>query len=392
METQISVYNVVWVDDEIDTLLAPMETKRILKRNSIEIIKARTSLEFRDIMEKRYDSIDAVITDANFSKFLTSNVDERDLSGFEDIKSCIEKYNVKRDIPFYLYSGRGEYLAERYEFAGMEYFQENGRNFSKGELPQLLERLRADVEHINSASFRVRKKYAKELAAASLIPENEEALFTALLYEYSEDWKNTEDYFNPQRKIVERIFVESKKRGIIPSGLTQLNEFSSFLNNRHPLFRISGDNVIMEKPLAHSLEFFLNITQDGSHGDGDLKLSVDKYVREKRNINLFLTILYITMDLCLWYAEVASKPREDNLLKWEIKEDCKFEYKGEIRFENGQFVCGNYLLQGRDYEVGRTIGIKSSLDNKYPFTYKVGDSEIIVDKFTSPKFIIYLGL
>ena len=86
METQISVYNVVWVDDEIDTLLAPMETKRILKRNSIEIIKARTSLEFRDIMEKRYDSIDAVITDANFSKFLTSNVDERDLSGFEDIK------------------------------------------------------------------------------------------------------------------------------------------------------------------------------------------------------------------------------------------------------------------------------------------------------------------
>jgi hypothetical protein len=76
-------------------------------------------------------------------------------------------------------------------------------------------------------------------------------------------------------------------------------------------------------------------------------------------------------------------------LKWEIKEDCKFEYKGEIRFENGQFVCGNYLLQGRDYEVGKTIGIKSSLDNKYPFTYKVGDSEITVDKFTSPKFIIY---
>ena len=390
METQISVYNVVWVDDEIDTLLAPMETKRILKRNSIEIIKARTSLEFRDIMEKRYDSIDAVITDANFSKFLTSNVDERDLSGFEDIKSCIEKYNVKRDIPFYLYSGRGEYLAERYEFAGMEYFQENGRNFSKGELPQLLENLRTDVEHINSASFRIRKKYAKELVAASLIPENEEALFTALLYEYSEDWKNTEDYFNPQRKIVERIFVESKKRGIIPSGLTQLNAFSSFLNNRHQLFCVSGGNVIMEKPLAHSLEFFLNITQDGSHGDGDLKLSVDKYVREKRNINLFRTILYITMDLCLWYAEVVNNTFDENIAKWNVKDNCQFEFIGEVRNENGKIVCGNYSLKGDDLVVGKRIGIKSSIENRFPFTYYCDGKEITVDKFAIRKNIVDL--
>ena len=103
METPKHVYNVIWVDDEIDTLISDMGTKRCLMSNGIKIIPAHSAIELREIMEISYDRIDAVITDANMPKYGDKPKNERDLSGFEDVKSCVERYNQKRDIPFYLY-------------------------------------------------------------------------------------------------------------------------------------------------------------------------------------------------------------------------------------------------------------------------------------------------
>lgn len=80
----------------------------------------------------------------------------------------------------------------------------------------MFKRIRQDVEHINSSSFRIRKKYAKELEAAALIEGNGECLMDALLYDYSDEWEKTEDYFNPIRKIAESIFDECKTLSIIP--------------------------------------------------------------------------------------------------------------------------------------------------------------------------------
>lgn len=374
METT-TFYNVIWVDDEIDSLSRVIETKRELKRLGIKILIAHNSLEFRNLMDTCYDRIDAVITDANMGKYETS-VNQRDLSGFEDIKSCIEKYNIKRDIPFYLYTGRPELLEGNY----MEYFIENNRFFRKGELFNLLKQLVSEVQHINSSSYRIRKKYAKELKVASLIDGNEEALFHALMYEYSDDWKNTEDYFNPQRKIVERIFVKCKDLGIIPKGVSQLNNFSSFLRNEYQYFKVKEDCEIMPKPLVHSLEYFLNITQDGSHGDGDLKLGVDRFVRQKQNINLFRTVLYITMDLCLWYAEVENIDFRSNIQKWEIVKE-NFVHNGQIQLVEGKKVCGSYQIHfDCDLPVGSFILVKKTKNhdnNKIPFEYTNESGEVI---------------
>lgn len=374
MEKQ-TLYNVVWVDDNIDTLTADIHNKRLLSKKDINIIPAHTSVEFRDIMNMCYDRIDAVITDANFGKYST-DVDERDLSGFEDIKSCIEFFNTKREIPFYLCTGRPNLLEGNY----MEYFRKNNRYFQRGDFPALLDKLVSEVQHINSPSYRIRKKYAKELKAASLIDGNEETLFHALMYEYSDDWKNTEDYFNPQRKIVERIFVKCKDLGIIPKGVSQLNNFSSFLRNEYQYFKVKEDCEIMPKPLVHSLEYFLNITQDGSHGDGDLKLGVDRFVRQKQNINLFRTVLYITMDLCLWYAEVENNDFRSNIQKWEIVKE-NFVHNGQIQLVEGKKVCGSYQIHfDCDLPVGSFILVKKTKNhdnNKIPFEYTNESGEVI---------------
>lgn len=393
----LNIYNVIWVDDEIDELLSPVEIKRLLRNQGIHIKPAHNSTEYREIMEHSYDRIDAVITDANMARSSDSPKNERDLSGFEDVKSCIEKYNVKRSIPFYLYSGRGEFLEERYENDGLEYFVTNNRIFSKGELPRLLEQLRKDVAHINSPSFRIRNKYHKELEAARLIENNEETLFSALLYEYTDGWNNTQDYFNPARKMVERIFHACKKRGIIPYSLSELNSFSGFLQGKDCYFEVNEGCEIMPKPLIHSLEYFLNITQDGSHGAGDIKLNVDNYVRNTKNINLFRTILYIAMDLCLWFAKASQLPPEERVSKWHLKPNCEFVYRGTIRDIEGKMVCGEYLLQNKevDYSAGDEIGIrqykgKAIPENKHPFDYQEAETKITVSKFAYPTNVIII--
>ena len=396
MGTKKLVYNVIWVDDEIDTLISDMGTKRCLMSNGIYVIPARSAIELREIMEISYDRVDAVITDANMPKYGDKPKGEKDLSGFEDVKSCIERYNQKRDIPFYLYSGRGEYLSERYENEGLEYFEINDRIFSKGELPQLLEQLRKDVEHINSPSFRIRNKYRKELEAAKAIEGNEETLFQALLYDYSEDWGNAQDYFNPARKVVERIFDACKRREIIPQ-LTELNSFSGFLLGKDSVFAIKENCEIMPKPLVHSLEYFLNITQDGSHGAGDLRLGVDEYVRTSKNINLFRTILYIAMDLCLWYQKVSEYSCDENRLKWQLKPDYCFEYTGVVKKIDGKLVCGECLLQDKEveYTEGDEVGIKlykgkALRVNNSPFEYDDGEKKISVCKYAFANNVVII--
>ena len=396
MEMQKHVYNVIWADDGIDSIISDMATKRCLKSNDINIIPVHNASELREMIDTCYDRIDAVITDANMSKYGDMPKDEKDLSGFEDVKSCIEKYNQKRDIPFYLYSGRGKYLSETYENGGLEYFITNNRVFSKGDIDKLIEQLKRDVDHINSPSYRIRKKYQKELEAASIINGNEDFIFDALMYDYSENWSNTADYFNSARKVVERIFDSCKRIGVIPQ-LAELNSFSNFLQNKDSIFEIKEDCEIMPKPLVHSLEYFLNITQDGSHGAGDLKLGVDSYVRSSKNINLFRTILYIAMDICLWYNDVYERSKDENLSKWQLKDGYNFEYTGIIKNIDGKLVCRECLLHDKDveYSEGDEIGVRlhkgrALTENKYSFSYNDGEMEVVVGKYAYPNNVVII--
>lgn len=399
METQKNVYNIIWIDDDIDSFLGE-KVKGSLEGKGFHFLGiARTYGEFVSLMEMFSDRVDAVITDANFNVSSLAPKSEKDLSGLEKVRESIAFYNSKRDIPFYLCTGRGPVLAEKYEDGQLDYFYVNHRYFSKSQLSKMFEKIKMDIEHINSPSFRIRKKYAKELKAASLIESNEACLMNALLYESSENWKNTEDFFNPLRKIVERILEECKKKQIVPQNVT-LSGWKRFLENKDSIFCLKNpEEEIMPKPLVHSLVFLIPIIQDGSHGDGDLNLGVDSYVRSTKDINLFRSSLFITMDLCLWFESYCSSmPKQKQ--KWSIKKDA-FVCKGKVSLQkctDGEFrlVCENYALEApknKEYLEGDTIGIiRETGKNKYPFEYYSEDGgKIMVDKYTNTKNIVKLS-
>lgn len=389
MKTEQTVFNIIWLDDEIDSLYRKHKGELLDKGINVLGKGAQNVKEFESQMQKFRYVVDAVVTDANFNL-----KDKNDCDGLIDISYLIKKYNNERSIPFLVFTGRDN-LHHIVHEKTIGQFDEIISKLDERGIETLIDKIKAFVLKVNSKEFRIHNKYSKELEAASLITGNEESLMNALLYEYSEDWKNTKEYFNPMRNVVESIFSACKRDGIIPD-VGELNQISRFLyDDEHETYVKCQE--IMPKPLARGLWYFLNITQDGSHTKDDLQLKVREYVRETQNINLFRSVLYIAMDICLWYAKCQEEMKQpDYKRKWKRKGTSvnvdktnetkfaqeKYEYEGKVKKKGTKvYYCGKYLLEypkKNEYQEGDSIGIKSSIVARDPFENEDGEN---VDRF-----------
>ena len=361
---EANVYNVIWADDDVDSYRMDDVTIRIMKSENVKLLDyAHTSTELREKLNEWEDMVDAVITDGNFDRKRTTDI-LKSTSGLSDVLSFINEYNRKRFIPFFLYTGKKALLKEKFTDGELEYFENRDRIFEKGNFKAMLLKIKEDVDNINSPQYRIRNKYSKEFEAAKLIDEATENLQRGLLYLYDEgSWNNTQDYFNPARKIVERIKTSCSQMNLLPPRLS-LNVASKLFSGLDCGFRLKRE--LMEKPLAESLHFFLKITQDGSHDEDDMSLNVDQYVRDTKNINLYRTILYITMDLLLWHKRMKDLYSENDERLW----DSDFIYENKVCMHpSGRFYySGKYQLDSKDTDLrdGDWIGILKSEKSRRP--------------------------
>ena len=363
-----NVYNIIWADDDIDSLRRDPDNKEIMAEEDVFLLDfAHTSFELKEKLEEWGDQVDAIITDGNYDKSRLSGFKDSTTSGLTDTITILNDINRKRYVPAYLYTGKGKMLKDKFSDGELDFFEKKGRYFEKGKFSQMIKKIKEDVEHVNSSEFRIHNKYAKEFEAAKLIDDATENLQRGLLYIYEEDkWNNVQEYFNPARKIVERIFAKLKEQKILPP-ISSLNTMSKLLSkgkyeDSDCLFEFKTE--LMHPALAHSLQFLLDVTQDGSHDNGDLKLGVDSYIRQIKNSNLYRSILFIAMDLLLWYKDIS---------KIEIHEEeiwtgsLKFEYVGKLCLSpDGRYwYSGEYELMGDpSFKDGAKVGIKKSIENK----------------------------
>lgn len=358
-----NVYNIIWADDDVDSFRMDDITQRVMNSEKVRLLDyAHTSTELREKLIEWEDMVDAVITDGNFDRKKTTDI-LKSTSGLNDVLSFINEFNRKRFIPFFLYTGKKALIEEKFSDGELEYFENRGRIFEKGNFKTMLKKIKEDVDYINSPQFRIHNKYAEEFEAAKDIEEAVSNLERGLLYLYEEgSWKNVQDYFNPARKIVERIKSSCSKMNILPPNLS-LNIASKLFSGIDCGYRLKKE--IMDKPLAESLHFFLKITQDGSHDEDDMSLNVDKYVRDNQNINLYRTILYIAMDLLLWHKRMKEQYSDNQERLWES--DFLYEGKVCLHPSGKMFYTGKYQLDTKDVTIndGDWVGILKSDDNKY---------------------------
>ena len=372
-----TVYNIVWADDEIDDIISGPGFTTLLNNSGLNLIGTATSaVELKNLLKELEGQVDAVIIDANFSK-ISSSTNEHDFTGLQYCAdNIIEIYEDK--MPFFLCTRRGseELIRECEKGDWLKYFRDHKDQwFDKGKVKSILyAAIKKKVEEFNTPESQIRRRYPNEFVAARLIDGAEALILKGLLFEYNEESKtiDAQDLFNPLRKIVEKIMDSLKDEKLIPPiPSTQANGFCKFLSGEHPIFKLE-EKDFMPAPLVCSLKFFLDITQDGSHSNKELKLAVDKYVAENKNINLFRTVLYIAMDLLLWHKRTIEKDFEYEIWSWNkpIIGEGEIQYDEERKFDRTfeHYYVGKFELQRIEkVEFGAYAYIIKSGPNKHPY-------------------------
>ena len=368
----MNVYNVIWADDDIDALKIRYEKR--FNNNGVYIIgEAHNGEELEFLLGEKKNLVDAVIVDANFNELEIGIDDERDTSGLTFTRTHLLK--MYPNTPFILFTQRSdELINEKYRSIQKKFVEEFPRHkrwFHKNdddELTEMFDAIKSEVEFRKTDSFRIRNKYRQEFEAARLIPNAEDLLLKGIISEVTENISKEAiiESFNPVRMICEKIIDQCQEYEYIPY-LNSLNSICDFLSQKE----VEGFKLttpIMHKTLVNSLEYFLSITQDGSHDKSLLPLEVIDYVRKIKNNNLYKSILYITMDLLLWFKNLRNDiPTPQNL--W----TGTYEAVGKVCIKkkgNRNVYIVNNLYQIEDngkLKEGSEIIIFKSGPNRFPF-------------------------
>ena len=323
-----NVYNIIWADDEIDTLIDERVIEDLKKKEFNLIGVARNGIEL-ELRMKENNNIDAVIVDANFNETDTRIVSERDTSGLTYARSLYHRYEKK--LPFFLYSGRSEeLLKEIYQFnqAFLSDFPRHERWFSKNhreEYDEMLNKIKVVVDEVKSPRFILRNRYTFELNAASLF-DAEDAILDFLVRDYTNTLGEIVEPFVMIRRITECLFDQCAKLKLIPpindniNGTSKYFKFGEYKKDKVVQYRMLG-TPLMPKPMAVALDYMVDITQDASHSKEGLKYKVDEYYKQTKDVMLLRSVAYILIDVIKWFATTALAHNDKEINEITLWED-----------------------------------------------------------------------
>lgn len=230
---------------------------------------------------------------------------------------------------------------------------------------ELFDKIKEVVSNRNE--YQLKQRYSAEFAAAKSVKDAERLLLEGLLFEYQNSPKSIQDYFNPIRKIAENIVSQCQSLGYIPSNMT-LNGIAKLLYS-DPGSEVEGVSLqkrIMTRALGHSFIYFLDITQDASHDKLDLPLGITDYVRDRKNTNLFKSVLYIVMDLLLWFDELKRTDVDSRNIQIHYKYTGTVIMK-EINGRSFYYVDKCQLQWQEGLTVGITVNVLKTIPNSHSF-------------------------
>ena len=325
---KMNVYNIIWADDEIDDILDEITISE-LKDDGFEVVGVAHDGQELETLLKNLDKVDAVIVDANFNESFGDVNNERDTSGLNYARS-LYLHTLRKKIPFFLYTNRSdELLNEIYkdnptflnDFPRYErWFNKSG----KDERKEMFVKIKETINEQKSDGFIIRNKYHYELNAAFLLGEDDYIL-DFLIRDHNEKLADLSEPYITIRRIIEKIFGHCQNMNIIPP-IDDVNGVAYYLLNgkygkkdnteRYVTIYEKRGGDIMPKPLAFSLKYIVDITQDAAHSRNNLTLDVHKYFMETKDVLMLRSVFFILMDVVKWFActLLKHKDREINAL------------------------------------------------------------------------------
>jgi hypothetical protein len=292
-------YNILWIDDEHETLSG---TKGRAKRNGINLIPFKSLNGGLSELERNYPFYDGVLLDAKFFEY------ENDVKGSEDdfnVHRAKERLlQIKKKFEIYVLTGQTDVLEDR------TFKKAFTKVYKKGSDDEI-DRLFKDIKY--SAAMQedtqLRKSYNRVFDVCTENYIGEYAGQDLLNLLKVNDETNIDSHFNTIRKIIEDLFTAFSKFRLLPIEFTTpvvaLNESSKFLAGKGSdgsLFTEKGyqhlEGTHLPSQIVYYLRSILTITQAGSHRS---------------------SVFFQLLDVLVWFKMyVDSNPKKEN---WIIVEE-----------------------------------------------------------------------
>ena len=312
-------YNILWIDDEHETLTG---TKGRAKRNGINLIPFKSLNSGMNELERNFPFYDGVLLDAKFFE------NEDDVKGTEDtynVHRAKERLlQLKKKFEVFVLTGQAEaYEDKTFKKAFTKVYKKG----SDEEIDRLFSDIKVaaatqedtQIRHSYKRVFDVcNEKYIGELAGQdilNLLKVNDET--------------NIDNHFNAIRKVVEDLFIAFNKFNLLPAEFVNsgvaLNESSKFLAGKGSdgsLFSEKGyqhlEETHLPKQIAFYLRSILSVTQAGSH-----RSDIDLHVKTIKTPYLLKSVFFQLLDVLAWFKMyVDSNPKTKNWVKVETASEA----------------------------------------------------------------------
>lgn len=311
----MKMINIVWCDDNIDTLYNENIEELFARHNCKLFRKAKTARDLKKIFEESFLDIDAVIVDFNVGE--TELIPANDsASGFRWVHEHLEDYSP---IPFYLYSARDfdfikeKYKSFEYKMEGDYFFKSNknvaydrNRYFQTDELEQLIVMAENEVSTISTPEYKIRCEFSEAFACIERFSLDSNVFLQILLSDESIDRYDLCHKANPLRMVLEEMTSKLGNKGIIPSNC-DFNSLPSLLHGKQKDSNRYSSNDYMHESLYEAFVFLAQYTQDGSHSKNYLKLEFHNYIKTSGDIYLVKALAIIALDIIEWMGRFYDK-------------------------------------------------------------------------------------
>lgn len=236
-----------------------------------------------------------------------------------------------------------EYIGEILEYGGY-YERENHLFLGNDRMMKLVCELRSKLAVRAGLDASIRATYEKELQIADFFDESGE-MSRVIVNGLRDDmlgYVRPQDLINGLRRAAETLFNKSKSIYCNLPPVSTLGQMQQFLQNGFYYDKCDNleyellDKNLMHPALAMSFDYFVKMTNGGSHGASECNVDVVGYMASTLRPSICKTCTLILMDILCWYQNLLSRCPE-----------CLFR-KNKI-VEPSDKVCLCRLPDGRKY-------------------------------------------
>lgn len=397
------MYNVLWIDDQWDTLDGFIEKAATVY--NLSITPYRTSKAGIEAIRSDLDKWDAVILDA---KGLDESENEAtDVIGLRKAKDFL--LSLSKPIPYFIYTGQTDYLSSDFFKSAFGDFYSKYDGYNKI-LKAVVEAIEKKVENQTIHNYQDLFSSLESLGISEYTKDTFLDILLPLHYKEKEEGFRPVHHYTQLRKVIEYLFRECHRVGLVPdacisNGIINLNQCSLYLAGKNPekinlRYGEEGDRII-PKHIERIIRSVLELGNTCSHSvelDDEDKEKIEELFRSFKSNYL---IYGLTLQLCeavVWFANYIANhnDKEENLNNCRpVKllsnttrntlDEAKLQYEGKIltpeKDEDGFWHCDECFLSLQYWNEGH-VKLKNVTNNtnektKIKYPYYAGYEKII---------------